>query len=264
MKKFLAILGGIVIFFVILFSAVFFLTSGMTNVAETFFTAVKSGDMQTAESCLSDGFKATTSMDQLNAFLKSSALEKYKSANWPTRSTEGSKGFLEGTVNTESGDTIPIKIKFIKGENGWKIYAIEKPNAGIIQKKEKEKEKEEITMPTKAQGTALVKKSINEFALSVNEKSMNRFHKHISELWKNQFTVEQLDESFKVFYTAGIDLTVVDNLTPEFDKEPYIDNRNILTISGIFNTSPSKVYFTQNYMQENGQWKLTGFNINVK
>ncbi len=101
--------------------SVFYLTSGITRTADQFFKSVKRNDMQAAHTYLSEGFRASTSQEQLETFLKGTALINYKRASWGSRSITGKTGEINGSIETADGGTIPIKMEFVKEKEGWKI-----------------------------------------------------------------------------------------------------------------------------------------------
>ncbi len=254
MKKFLKVVLGIVVIVVLAIGAVFYFTSDMVKVADGFFNAVKSRDMSKAYSYLSDDFKASTSQEALSDFLSKSGLSAFKTASWQNRSISGGRGELTGSINTESGGVAPIKLSFVKGESGWEIYSIEKPQAGIQDEKAGQ-------FPAESDQVKLVAETMHVFALCVNDKSMAKFHAYSSSLMQKQFTPQKLDEAFAPFYKIGTDLTVLDNLSPIFDENPSVNTDGVLLINGHYPTKPSQVFFKQEYIHEGLGWKVLGLNV---
>lgn len=277
MKKFLKILLGIFGVIVLAIVAVFYFTADMVSVADDFFNAVKSGNIEKAYSYLSDDFKATTSKEALNDFLSKNGLTLFKSASWGERSISGNRGTLTGTVNTETSGVVPIKLSFAKGESGWKIYSLEKPPAGI--REEKPKQEQQLAgvqqdktpenpavrnLPSNDDQVKMVAATMHVFAVSVNEKSMAKFHAYCSNLMQRQYTVQKLDEVFTSFYNLAADLTLLDNYSPSFDEKASINEDGVLVIKGRYPTQPNQVYFEQKYITEGQNWKVIGINVNIK
>ncbi|MHC1727699.1 MAG: hypothetical protein AB9866_17135 [Syntrophobacteraceae bacterium] len=258
MNKLLKIVLGIVVFIAVAVGAVFYFTSDMVSVAEDFFSSVKAGKMTKAYSYLSEDFKANTSEKALTDFLAKNGLNGFKQASWGERSISGNRGHLTGSITTESGGVIPIKMSFVKGEPGWKIFSIEKPAAGVQETATPRQ------LPTEDEQVKLVAGAMNVFAKAVNEKSMAKFHSYCSNLMQKQLSVSKLDESFGVFYTSGMDLTLLEGYSPAFDEKAMINEDGVLIIKGHYPTKPSHVFFEQKYIYEGLGWKLLGFNINVK
>lgn len=93
---------------------------------------------------------------------------------------------------------------------------------------------------------------------------MLAFHDHIAGIWQQQFSVDDLDQAYKAFCDANIDLTVLDDLTPQFTISSELDQNGILLIAGLYPTRPSQLDFEQKYVCEGLSWKLVGFSANIK
>ncbi|EOX1298574.1 hypothetical protein ACPD1E_003680 [Vibrio cholerae] len=258
MKKVVKVFLGLAGVFILAIVAVFFFTADMVKSADGFFVAVKNKDMGKAATYLSDDFQASTSQSDLELYLEKNFIHKFKEANWESRSINGNRGSLIGSITTESGGVVPITLSFVKGENGWQIYSIQKPSSGI------QEESSPAEMPSEQEQVQLASKSMQIFAESVNEKSMVKFYSHFSNLWQQQSSIEQIDEAFSDFYDIGVDLTVLGNYTPQFKVKPSIDENGALTITGFYPTKPDQVHFEQNYIYEGLGWKLMGFSVRIQ
>ncbi len=252
------ILGGTVLIIGCALASVFYFTADMVAAADDFFTAVKSKDMDKAYSYLSEDFQITTSKAELKEYLSQSSIQNFKEANWESRSINGGRGSLIGSITTESGGVVPITLNFVKGQNGWKIYSIQKPITGINE------ESSPLAIPSEKDQVKLVDTSMLVFAESVNDKSMAKFFNHVSGLWQQQFTIAKFDEAFGSFYGLGADLTVLKNYTPVFNAKPSIDENGVLLVSGHYPTQPNQVVFEHKYIYEGLGWKLIGFSTNIQ
>ena len=258
MKTFLKILAGIGAVIVIAIIAAMIMTSGMSDAADKFFSAVKSDDYDEAYLLLSDDFKSNTSKSQLQTYLSNNALTNFKETSWESRSVNGGRGELVGSITTESGGVVPISLAFVKGENDWKIYSIKKPSSGI------QEETESVQLPSEREQVKLIVDSMNIFAISVNEKSMQKFHDHISYIWQTDFSVEKLDEAYGSLYNLEADLTVLNQQSPQFSTKAEISEEGVLVLAGHYPTTPTSVLFNQKYIYEGLSWKLIGFNMNFE
>lgn len=258
MKKWMKILLGIVIFIVVSVAAGLYFTSGVVDVANAFLKAAKEKDFKKAHAYLSQEFKSVASEKALADYLTSSTLSNYKDASWSSREVSGGRGELVGTVTTDGGGSVPLKMVFVKENDVWKIYSLRKPDVGI------QAENAPAAMPTKANQTALVKQSINDFFVSVNRKDMGHFRSTISNLWQKQFTTEQLNQAYKAVIDSGANWAALNNVEPVLSSEAIIDNNGVLVLTGFYPTTPSRVYFEQKYIYEGVAWKLIGFHIQVK
>jgi len=258
MKKVAIILVGIVALIAIGISAVFMMTSGMTDTATAFFTDVKAKNYSKAYGYLSEDFKSNTSQNEFIKFLEKSALLNFKEASWSSRSISGGKGDLDGSVTTETGGVVPIKLGFIKEKESWKIYSIYKPRAGISQDDKTGK------MPSTNELLALTDESLLKFAESVNAGDFKIFHSHISNLWQKQFPVEKFNTVFKSFIDAKINLVpALKTSNPVFDIKPSINTDGVLILEGHYPTKPSQLKFKLKYVFEGVSWKLIGTSVYI-
>jgi hypothetical protein len=257
-KKLLKIAIGIVVVFVLAIGAVFFLTAGMADTANEFFGAIKSQDLAAARSHLSEDFKASTDEAALREFLSKGALLNFKETSWSNRQISGGRGELDGEVITESGGVVPLKLMFVKENDAWKIYAIQKPTAGL------QSEATSPAIPSSADRVALVRRAMHDFAVSVNSKSMEHFRGTVSQLWQKQFTTEKFEKAFSLAYDLGVDFTVLDGFEPVLEPVSELGENGELILKGQFPTKPNQVHFEQKYIYEGLGWKLLGFNFNIK
>ncbi len=262
------IVGGFILFIVLLFALVIYATSGMTEVAEAFFNDIKSGQIDKAYASLSEDFKHATTKEELMAFLKQTGLDHYKSASWGERSFEGKRGTLKGSITTDNGGTIPITINFIEGDNGWKIYYIGKPGSGATIEKKESKPQNAATPPTAKshpQYKQLVHDTIHLFGVSVKQKSMVPLYESACQEFRDHVSLPQMNEAYKSFFDANLDMSILDRMTPIFDLEPQIsEDGKILHLKGHYDTHPSKASFDLHYLNKNGLWKLAGIDITVE
>lgn len=255
MKKVVLIIGIIPI----LLGIIFFATAGISDTATAFFEEVEAKNYTKAYSYLSEDFQANTSQRELIRFLDKSALLNFEKASWNSRSISGNQGTLGGSVITKTKGSIPIKIKFVKENNEWKIYAINKPQAGLI------KENSSRDLPQKDELMKLTDESMIMFAKSVNNKDFTDFHSYISNLWKKQWSVEKFNEAFKPFMDKNINfIPALKATNPEFDVKPTTDKNGLLILEGHYPTRPSKIIFKLSYIYEGVGWKLIGTKINIR
>lgn len=258
MNKLAKILLAVIGVVVLAFAAIFFFTAGMVTVADEFFLAVKDKNIDDAYSYLSEDFKTSTSQSDFLAFISQNRLDDFQEANWQSRSINGGRGDLTGSITTSTGGVVPIAMGFVKGQDGWKIYAIQKPSSGL------QTESSDRQIPSEEEQVQLVRESMHVFAVSVNEGSMSKFRGHAANLWQQQFSVEDFDQAFGAFYDIGADLTVLDNYSPRFDSAASYDENGFLVIAGHYPTNPNLLRFEQKYILEGLGWKLVGFSAHIE
>ena len=258
MKKWMKILLGVVVLIVVAITAVFYFTSGMVDTADAFLAAVKQKDIGKARGYLAEDFRASTDEKALQAFLSKSAISNFKESSWSSRQVSGGRGELVGSIATDSGGRVPLKVSFVKENGAWKIYALQKPAAGL------QVESSSPSVPARADGIALVKQSIHDFAVSVEKKNMEHFRGTVSQLWQKQNTTEKLSEAFKSIMDSGANWSVLDSFEPVLSSDVKVDENGVLLLIGYYPTKPNQVHFEQKFIYEGVSWKLIGFKIQAK
>ena len=258
MKKWMMILLGVVVVIVVAITAVFYSTSGMVDTADAFLAAVKQKDIAKARGYLAEEFKANTDEKTLQAFLSKSAISHFKESSWSSREVSGDRGELVGSITTDSGGVVPLKVGFVKENGVWKIYALQKPAAGL------QAESSSPSVPAKADSIALVRQSIHDFVASVEKKNMEHFRGTVSQLWQKQITTEKLNEAFKSIIDSGANWSVLDSVEPVFSSDAKVDENGVLLLIGYYPTKPNQVHFEQKFVYEGVSWKLIGFKIQAR
>jgi hypothetical protein len=255
MKKLLKILVGIGVVVVLGIVAVFFLTGDLTRTADQFFAAVKNRDYPGAYQYLSEDFRASTPQSELVPFLEQSALLGFKQASWSRRSISNGRGELEGSVTTETGGVVPIKLGFVDENGRWLIYSLQKSTAGLGGAES------DGRAPDQAVRTALVAEAMSNLALSIKAKDISPFYRHISHMWQQQTTPQNLATAFKPFLDREVDLAQLDGVSPTFDGAPTVDEDGLLLLKGHYPARPAAVNFEFKYVYEGVGWKLLGAHV---
>lgn len=258
MKTWAKVLLGVVAVVSIAVTAVFYLTAGMTDTANGFFAAVKQNDFNKARNYLAEDFKANTSENALKEFLAKSAISNFKEASWSNRQISGGRGELEGSITTETGGVVPIKLTLVKENDTWKIFSLEKPISGV------QATGSRPTPPQAADAIALVKKTMHNFIASVEKKNMEHFRETTSQLLKDQFTTEQLNQAYKSIIESGAKWSVLENMEPALSSDAAIGENGVLLLAGYYPTEPRKVDFEHKYIYEGDSWKVVGLSISIK
>jgi hypothetical protein len=251
----LLVLVGLVVAVVV---AVFFMTGGIVDTADQFFTAVAAEDHALARTHLAAAFLAETSDDQLTAWFSRLRELGYQGASWHTRNIANDQGLLEGSLETGDGGTVPITITLVKESGEWKILAIEQPAAGLLGGDASRE------IPPRDVMERLVDGSIQELAGAINADDFTAFHASSARLWQAQTTPAALREAFAAFVEQGIDLTVLADLEPVFSQEPRIEDDGALYLVGYYPSQPSVTHFELTYVYEHPEWKLLGAGVEIK
>tara|TARA_B100002051_G_C16697997_1_gene619268 strand:+ start:877 stop:1683 length:807 start_codon:yes stop_codon:yes gene_type:complete len=237
-------------------------TSGLTETADSFFHALKQGDTEEALESLSKNAQHNTTKAKLEQFTSQNSLQRLKDISWTSRSISTNEGGkLEGSINLEGGEKIPITMTFQKAGSTWKIYSIKQNRAGIINNLSAEVPSEEDLINLSSSTTRL-------FVSSIKNKSFQNFYQGISYAWKQETSSKELDKIFKSFLKFGDNansMAYFSQLTtkaPAFSKEPTILDNGQLEITGTYPVQPI-FNFTYKYVYEGLSWKLSGLKVNL-
>lgn len=259
MKKWVKILLSLAAVATLAVTLVFYFTAGMVDASDAFFMAVKEKDMVKARTYLAEDFKANTNDKALTEFLSNNSLSNVKESSWSERKVnDDGRGELNGSITTETGGVVPIKMTFVKENEEWKIYAIEKPAAGL---QTESTASSESSLPDKNQQTAMVKQAMHDFLISVAKKDMTHFHSTVSVLWQKQFTVEMLNQGFKEIIDSDANWAVLENEEPVLTSTVKLDKDGVIVLAGYYPTKPSQVKFEQKYIYEGNAWKLISLSV---
>lgn len=260
------ILGGLILVVILAFVLVLWLTSGMTEATDEFFSLLKQDKVEEAYEMTSEEFQASTSQEEFKSFLSKTSLGEFQSADWNSRQRgSGGEGTLEGTVHTTSGGNIPITVKLIKENEEWKILNLQKADAGIEEKGTSSKK----TVPEQEELKGLVHDTMLLAAESIESEDFSSFYGSVAELWRGQSSEEEFQKmmtnNFQSFIeNKNIDLAAIEEKDPVFDQDPKINENGLLVVNGYYSIQPAPVYFQLQYTYEDTTWKLVGINMEVR
>ncbi len=261
--KIIKILLGIGVAIALFVGGIFYLTSGLAESADTFFTQVREGHIQKAYDNLSQAFKNNTSLDGLKRFLEANSLQDITETSWTSRSFENNSGELIGSVTTKDGATVPLEIALVKEAGSWKILGITTPRKGISDTQEKSAPLPPMEIPSNDQLVELVRETTAAFGKAVDGKDMSVFHRYISKLWQNQYSVQQLEDAYSSLYKLDAKWASLENLSPIFHQAPLKNEDGVLIIQGHYPTKPDLLTFQYKYIPEGLAWKLLGLSVKL-
>lgn len=111
---------------------------------------------------------------------------------------------------------------------------------------------------------ALVKSSLLTLNDAIVTGNFTVFHAKLSKPFRQQYTAEQLAETFKSFVEKNIDYDVIAAFAPTYEPAPAVDGDGKLLVKGYFLTEPRRVFFDLKFIPSDGEWKLLGVDVNVK
>lgn len=263
MSLWIKLVMGAVVFISIVVVWVFQLTSGVSRAADAFFHAVGNKDMVRARSFLAEGFRASMNEAQLHAFLKAQSIAGFREARWSSRSIENGRGALSGSIITDTGGVVPLRMELVKEHGAWRIYAIRKQSAGVSTSAPTAEPAASVQLPSGAAIMALVKTAMHDFGLSVRLRDMTHFRSTLSSLWQQEATTADLDRVFAPFFDLGVDYAALDAINPEPMSAPLIFADGVMKVEGYYPAGEDRLVFKQMYEQERGQWRLVSFNVKL-
>lgn len=252
MKTWMKVVLGIVAGVTALLGLIFWLTGDIVEAGDNFFAEVRVENIDGAYDLLSEDFQATTSKEELQVFLKDNALISVTETSWSSRSIENNRGTLQGSVTTEKGGVIPLTLKLVNTDSGWKIYKIEKATAGISEQSGLQ------PLPSKEKQMELVHTTTNVFVDGVNAKDMTGFRNYASLVLRDQNSVDSLNETFESMMNLENPLDIFKEMTPVFVAPANKNDDGVIIIRGYYDTNPERYEFRYRYIYEGVSWKLLG------
>lgn len=142
-----------------------------------------------------------------------------------------------------------FELKYILEDTEWKLVS-------IIIDADPISNNTQTPIPSEAELNKLVRATIKDFSLSIQAKEFTIFYKNIATVWQQQTTPDAILEIFYLFIDSGMDLTVLNQLQPVFQKKPYLNDEGVLALKGYYPTESFISYFELKYIYEDTEWKL--------
>lgn len=113
---------------------------------------------------------------------------------------------------------------------------------------------------------SLVKNTMLDFSDAIKNDDFSSLISKSAKPFREQSSDEKMRENFKGFIDSKMNFSTVRNLTANFSKPPSVDtsgNFDVLIADGSFPTTPNKTKFVFKYINEDGDWKLIGINVDT-
>jgi hypothetical protein len=124
--------------------------------------------------------------------------------------------------------------------------------------------------PTEAEAQTLLKNTMSEFASAIESGNFDSFRGNTSKEFQNQFSDAQVKTTFKSFTDRKEDIAPIlkeaAGMNPKFSPAPSIREEkgyHILVTNGQFDTTPVAVKFQNEYVYQDGKWKLLKIQVNL-
>lgn len=128
-KRTLIIVSTIILWLVLsvggFFIVIFYLTSGMVDVARLQLQALSAGDTQKAYSYTSSEFQKVTPYSRFEQFVSAyPILTQQTDTSFLQRKIENNGGTISGVLIGKDGTETPVEFSFVKEDDQWKITSI--------------------------------------------------------------------------------------------------------------------------------------------
>jgi len=183
----------------------------------------------------------------------------YSQSHWSNRQVSiGGTGHLEGDVSTKSGGKIPLTLTFVKENGGWKIYSIQKSQAGLVA------ESGGQAIPSKTEAAKLAVDTTLSFARAVNANDLKAFYAQTAAEFQTRRAVREVQCRVSPLYRASHQFGTVEKVAPLLTSEPGVSAQGVLQVEGYFPFTESHVNFSYKYVYRFTDWKIVGINVHVK
>jgi hypothetical protein len=118
-------------------------------------------------------------------------------------------------------------------------------------------------VPGETELKSMTLETLLAFNKGVQAKDFTAFYKDIAKLWQEQTSAEKLQALFQDFIDKELDISPIKKLEPVFNKPAEINSDGVLVINGYYPTTPKRVVFRLQYLQEEGDWKLVGIKLDT-
>jgi hypothetical protein len=248
--------GALVALFGLLVAILFTSTSGLVRAADGFLAAVRAQDLAGASRFASEDFRASTSEDELRAFLERNRLSGIREARWSSRNrATGGRGTLEGVVATEDGRNVPLHVALVKEDGAWKVHALARPASGIVELGAAE------GRPGPAEQVTLLRQSVHALAVALRTQDFEAFRAGVARVWQAQKSADEFRAIFSGAFRG--DLTTFDRLEPELDQASTLED-GVLVVTARYQLGDGRQYFRCSYVLEGVAWRLVGIHADTK
>lgn len=272
MKKVAKVLAVIALSIGVFVGVIFMLTSGLPKVANQFFEDIKNGNIEAAYDLTDSIFQASTTFAEFETGVENLNLNNYKDASWTNRSVSSdefaSRGELEGTISFTDGTSSPACMQFFKDDGEWRInfFGLEACDEEVNTGDSTTGNDSSLEIPSKDELITMANTAMGVFADAVSQGDFTDFYENtISEGWREETTVADLNESFKDFLEPPvIDMAPIINSTTPIFGEPTIDEYGWLIVKGRYSSEDLTLEFELDYTEENGEWALSGIAVSTR
>lgn len=255
MQKIVLPLVGLGAFGITLLVLLLFGPGGVSGAADPLLDALARRDFVAAAAQRSRAFQEAVPQEDFERFLSESGVGRYASGRWSGWQIEDGVGTVEGSITTATGESLPLRLRFLKEDGQWRIDAIQPL-------REAEGEAARV-LPTPVQSVGLVRDATVLFARGVAAGDFAVLRDAAAPEFQAQFTAADLGAQFRPFVDAGIDLRPLEGVPPNLSAEPSVDGAGVLRLVGYYPADGGKVDFDYKYVYRFTGWRLISLQVNV-
>ncbi|NEQ67606.1 MAG: hypothetical protein F6K21_19285 [Symploca sp. SIO2D2] len=120
-----AVVGIVLIVWLIFFVRIFFGTKGLPQAITNFFELIATGEIDNAYQLTTENFRTQVSKKQFLKFLKTNKFKQYQRLKMAMPSIKGKDCTIGITLITKSGIEIPLKMGLMRKGKDWQIDVLE-------------------------------------------------------------------------------------------------------------------------------------------
>lgn len=224
-----------------------------------------------------DAYDSTaTRLHQISFVGFEKSLENYgligqASVEWVDSQVSGTEATARGRVELDAGQRDLITAKLVRELGQWRIYSLVSEKAGNLVRESLSgspgQAAEEVAPDSRLPGSGELQRLVNDTLMHFNEalqiEYFGPFYQQISQAWQQQTNPAELLSAFRIFIEREISFAELRGSNAVFTVDPYTNDYGILHTEGYYDQVQRRVFFEMKFVEERGDWRLFGVNINI-
>ncbi len=217
-----------------------------TSRANRFLAHLSSEKIDEAYALVTPRFRLLASKDELLEKSGRLGLDQYSAATWSGCSfPHPNTADLVGVATLNDCASIHLQMRLCKDESLWKVDFLGKTRGNL-------------KVPSQDRLRKLVTTTMLDLGDSITAGDFSDFRGKCARTLQMTNTEQELQRSF-----AQIDYSFAQELPPQFTREPSINAQGEMSLSGHYDTSPSRMEFLMKFTHEEPDWRLTALRIHL-
>jgi len=264
MKMVAGAVGALILFFAV----GFYKTTGSSEAVDQFFGSIKSGDLVLAYDQLDNATQQELSNAGFKNYLNQIMLVDLKSyeatkTGFGYGVNKNDKSKFKVRVTTANDEVLTFKVAAEENNKAWKVRSLLLPDDSNSESVMSQVRTPSI--PDEGDLGKLLMAANVAFAHSAKEEDFTLFRSHVSELMREQFSLERLNDAYQPVYEIGSQLVKIieDDEKTVLEAIPEIDREGLLVVKFKTLTDQFTYSFQHKYLYENYEWKIAGYEVNL-